>query len=125
MTDRSETRRNEKALQKIYDRIPDCHCKGLCQGACGPVPFSAIERAKVEHLAEWEEWKGLGSVPKSDGLTCAFLKDNKCSIYENRPLICRLYGSVKETLQCDHGCRPTMTETQARNLIKDSEKVGK
>lgn len=110
---RAEKRRREKALKKIYKRIPDCHCKGLCTQACGPVMFSATERAKVESLAPngWEDFQAGTYMPvrdEPDDLTCPFLQDDKCSIYDDRPLICRMYGSA-EKLQCEHGCKPTVS----------------
>ena len=35
---------------------------------------------------------------------CTHLIDGKCSVYEKRPFICRLYGA-SELLKCEH-CTP-------------------
>lgn len=43
--------------------------------------------------------------PLQNGLTCGLLKKGRCSIYANRPLICRLFGVAKE-LPCPFGCKP-------------------
>jgi Fe-S-cluster containining protein len=43
--------------------------------------------------------------PADDGLTCRYLKKARCTIYDVRPLICRLYGAASG-LECPHGCRP-------------------
>lgn len=119
---RAKRRNSRKELQKLYKCIPDCKCKGLCTEACGPVPFSAMERLKVENKAPngWVDWDHGTYMPRrvpADDLTCPFLKDSKCSIYKDRPLICRIYGSV-EDLQCGHGCKPTITKLQ-ENKIRD------
>lgn len=124
MLNRPEKRRCGRALKKIYKRVPDCHCKGLCVQACGPVPFSATERAKVESLAPhgWIDWENpVGTyIPVSDensDLICPFLQQGKCSIYDDRPLVCRMYGAA-EKLQCEHGCKPTVSvqkEAEIRN----------
>lgn len=37
--------------------------------------------------------------------TCPALKRHKCSIYEVRPLVCRLWG-IDETVRCPLGCEP-------------------
>lgn len=42
---------------------------------------------------EYDKW-GMDSLIKP----CMFLKDNMCSIYENRPLACRLYGQWPEKM---------------------------
>ena len=56
--------------------------------------FKTLDDCKVlVHLIK-QDWND------SDGcLTCPMLKDNKCSIYHKRPLICRLYGVV-ENMKC-------------------------
>lgn len=41
----------------------------------------------------------------TDKLVCTHLKGGRCSIYEHRPLICRLFGATTD-LRCGHGCRP-------------------
>jgi len=96
---RAKKRRLERALQKIYKKVPNCACKGLCTQACGPVMFSETEMNKVKDLAPhgWHDWAAgtyMPIRPEPDDLTCPFLKEDKCSIYENRPLICRVYGSA-------------------------------
>jgi Fe-S-cluster containining protein len=34
------------------------------------------------------------------GIACPFLKDAACSVYEGRPLSCRIYHSVEDPLNC-------------------------
>ena len=58
--------------------------------------------------------------------SCAFLNNNKCSIYDNRPMICKLYGTI-EKLQCPYvdinGNKRTDQEIIAtKELIKSQDK---
>lgn len=49
---------------------------------------------------------------------CALLRrDGACSVYVDRPLICRLWGVV-ETMPCPFGCRPErwLSEQEALEL---------
>ena len=52
------------------------------------------------------------------------LKDNKCSIYDKRPLICRLYGVV-ENMKCRFGCKPTryLTNKEGVALVSAVKKL--
>jgi hypothetical protein len=38
-------------------------------------------------------------------LNCPYLGKNGCEVYEERPLICRLFGTTPK-LACPHGKRP-------------------
>ncbi|MCH8619418.1 YkgJ family cysteine cluster protein [Undibacterium sp. TS12] len=40
-------------------------------------------------------------------LSCPHLSDKGCQVYDDRPLICRLFGTSK-SLPCPHGRRPEM-----------------
>lgn len=56
---------------------------------------------------------------EAGNLQCVFLDDaNKCSIYDIRPAVCRIFGaSEHHRLTCPHGARPerlmTVKETDA------------
>lgn len=109
-------------IEEVYKKVPKLNCKGKCQNACGVIACSAIE---AENLAN----NGIippntHNHPKWGELTCTHLtNDGKCVIYENRPLICRLYG-VTKALKCQHGCKPKdgyLTDEQAHELIQKLE----
>jgi hypothetical protein len=61
--------------------------------------------------------------------TCPALTDaGQCSIYEKRPMICRIYYADKDR-PCPHGCRPIepakyMTYAEARALLDQALKLG-
>lgn len=100
-------------LQDIYDSLPSMECKGLCFESCGPIEIFPKER---ENLGDDFKHKSLPDMLRhlhanhsddNDGcITCPMLKDNKCSVYHKRPIICRLWGLV-ESMKCEHGCKPT------------------
>ncbi len=80
-------------------KLPFVKCKGLCQSSCSAVPCTLPEAEKLGPLPA-EGWA------EGDELTCAWLgKDGRCSTYETRPLVCRLFGAVQR-MECPHGCRP-------------------
>lgn len=83
--------------------IPEFQCLPGCHDCCGPVVASA-----------WE----LKRLPKPDpvrraacytpeGLSCPQLGPDGCMVYDERPLVCRLFGTV-EKLPCPHGRRPAL-----------------
>lgn len=86
-----------KQLHKIYDLIPKIYCKGLCKENC-----TVIGGHKGEFDIIKEKY---GIVAKcNDDLSCNFLtKEGRCSVYEDRPNICRIFG-VAEGLECKYGC---------------------
>lgn len=95
------------------------HCKGLCQMACGPVLMSRAEEVRIIERH--------GSLPEPGPLNfaCSKLVDGRCSIYADRPLVCRLFGMVRR-MQCPFGCAPEggfLRERKARKLIARMEKV--
>lgn len=79
-------------------RLPFLKCKGLCQESCAAVPCIATEAANLSEPP--------GTRYDDDPLTCRWLDpDGRCSTYETRPTLCRLYGAVLG-MRCPHGCRP-------------------
>lgn len=82
--------------ERLYARIPSFECKKGCTDCCGPVPFS-----------KWE-WERIQDKRTATSLTCPYAVGGRCEIYEQRPLLCRLFGTVDdERLTCPHGCGPT------------------
>lgn len=78
-------------LEAVYAQIPKIACKGKCHEACGPITMSGLE------------YERLGK-PKFKSLTCPVLDaDKRCSRYEQRPTICRLWGVV-DGMSCPYGC---------------------
>ncbi len=66
--------------------------------------------------------------PAPQGESCPYLdlKTKRCTVYERRPLICRLYGMTEE-LPCPFGCKPTpryLTKAEAQYFAEESRKIG-
>ena len=109
-----------KALEALYARVPSLHCKGYCIGACDPIanPSSELERDRMTARGGRVP---LAMTPETlRTLTpCNYLADGRCSVYDVRPLICRLWGAV-EGLPCHWGCLPEggrLTEAHAAEVF--------
>lgn len=59
-----------------------------------------------------------------NGMACPMLVMGQCSIYENRPTICRFYGVV-EDMPCEFGCKPEkmLTVKEAYLLVRQVSKI--
>ena len=110
-----------KELQAIWDKVPEMEdCKGMCQSSCGPIPVYTPERK----LIEGRTGKPLTTV--KNGTTCSMLTAaGVCSVYGIRPLICRIWGAVKdnENARCPYGCKPKrwLTNEEAMALFAELE----
>ena len=78
-------------LLDIYKKIPDSVCKKNCFECC----TNSIQFTKSEE-------KAMGGY-SFDG-KCSHLIDGKCTVYECRPFVCRIYGS-SELFKCEN-CVP-------------------
>lgn len=128
------TRRQElnELLQALYARVPQIECQGLCADTCAGIDMGPVEQramreagAKVPRLVDVKLSFSRGEVPD---FTCPALVDSKCSIYENRPMICRIYYADSDR-PCPHGCRPVepakyLTYAEARDLLDQALKLG-
>lgn len=109
--------------KKIYDMIPTFECIDGCTDCCGIVPFSGFE---------WEQLKPDEIKTKSfaeiiENPACPFIEDGKhCGIYEKRPLMCRIYGTI-ENLKCPHDKKPLkfLTREQERYIMREYKRLTK
>lgn len=76
-----------------------------CGQCCGIVPIdkrtfeSNQMKIKIEYHATIYNQTAFAT-KKDDPLECAFLDENKqCLIYQDRPEVCRLFGTIKK-LEC-------------------------
>lgn len=100
------TRRDE--IHTVWASLPHLECKGLCQESCGPIEASIVERAMLARAGVElpDPFETLGDLVSGSGdATCPALVDGRCSAYEVRPLVCRLWGLVEE-MPCPFGCVP-------------------
>jgi hypothetical protein len=108
-----------REIDVIYASLPTIECKRLCYQACGPIGLSRLEWRRIQEQT--------GAKPRlAADLTCPLLKDNLCSVYKNRPLLCRIYGMTK-SLMCPHGCVPSrwIEDDEAELLFQRVESLGR
>lgn len=116
------------SLERIYRSIPTVACQGLCTQSCGPIDMSPEERRRIAA-------QGVTIPPAAEALhaiisgeqtgDCPALADGRCSVYNDRPLICRLWGAV-ESMPCPHGCEVIpglLMDAGARMLIARTLKL--
>jgi Fe-S-cluster containining protein len=109
------------ALHKVWENLPRMHCKGLCTESCGPIFMTDLEEQILkERVGTPLPVFGTEENP----LECPLLVDRRCSVYNDRPTICRLWGMVHHELMiCPFGCQPErrLTNKEAKEIF---EKVG-
>jgi len=112
-------------LEDVWRLIPSSNCKGLCQASCGPIGMSVEEDQRLEargvHVPTWRE-----AIADLDHYECPAMVDGACSVYDDRPTICRLWGSAEE-MPCPHGCLPDgglLSPTKSRELLDRSNRAG-
>jgi uncharacterized protein len=122
-------KQERRELRRLYSRIPTFKCIEGCTDCCGPVPASREERKAAPELMRPElaqqildildaggaspeelndapllsEWAKKGA----DCLGCPYVIANGggCAIYDNRPFLCRLFGTVPG-MPCPRGAGP-------------------
>lgn len=112
-------RERHKRLRELYKQVPQIPCKGLCQNSCGPLACSDVEYDVIEGRAG----KPLTT---DEELTCTMLsKSGHCTVYGDRPMICRLWGAVPK-MPCPHGCGATLmlSDEEGGALLIESLDVG-
>ena len=78
-------------LKEIYAKIPQSKCENGCFECCkNLIQFSEEEKSRMGGY----EYNGV----------CSHLVDGKCTVYDSRPLVCRIFGT-SEILRCD-SCEP-------------------
>lgn len=106
-----------ETLDEIYARIPRLKCKRRCQTACGPIGMYPAETERIRA----KYWR----LPVVDAsLACSELREGACTIYADRPMICRLWGVVKR-MHCPHGCKPSrwLSDAEAHLLMLKVEQL--
>ncbi len=126
-------------LKKIWSKIPEIDCKKECGALCKVNHAFAFD---IDNLV-LEDQLGNNFVKMPDihdvlenGIehkfhknssccNCPYFSNGLCSIYEIRPTICRLYGTMGE---CPYGCKPKkgskyMTKEELLEVIADLRKI--
>lgn len=86
-------------IRTLRQQIPSFECVPGCHDCCGPVTTSPEEMARLPRKTRAEQDAAM------EALDCVHLGPNGCTVYDERPLICRLFGTTA-TLPCPNGRRP-------------------
>lgn len=96
----------DRRIDRLRRKIPGFECKPGCHDCCGPVTASSVELARMP----------IKSKAKHDaallGWNCVHLGASGCEAYEERPLICRLFGTTP-SLPCPEGKGPERPTEEA------------
>ena len=95
-------------VKKIFDYQKEyIHCQKGCSLCCqkGDYPISEIEFNylmqgfnRLEGTKKALIQKNINKLKEADkdSYTCPFLVENSCSVYQNRPFVCRMFGVLTE-----------------------------
>lgn len=115
--------KERKKLAWLYKQIPasDIPCVKGCSECCGPVAATAEELKKAPRLADYRDLVSQ-HIALSGCANCPYVMENGggCAVYDNRPFLCRLYGTTEfSSLACPHGPRSTtvLNEEQTIKLM--------
>lgn len=127
LTENSSPRAKLRKIYRIADemlRHADVHvaCHDGCASCCKmnvqitEVEASAIERA-TGRVARKLASSTLHENGEFNGVSCPFLRDERCSIYEHRPLSCRIHVSFYENA---YWCQPERNLLHKGPMVKFS-----
>ncbi len=104
-------------LDEIYDQIPVFDCKH-CHECTGPIVWFKPEEMMIReylkrNLLEYIVWSREEF--ERHNWQCPYLKNDRCSIYPVRPIVCRLQGNITE-LPCKYNVGNYMSAEEFRRI---------
>jgi len=75
----------EERLDALYAKVKKTHCTKGCTKCCGPVPMMGVEAKRLGLKQNYTKW--------DKDFRCQFASEDGCSVYENRPFVCRVFGT--------------------------------
>lgn len=113
-------RRLDRELDALYATLPHIECQGLCSDSCGPIGMSLRERGRIIERAR-------KPVTCGSYASCSMLTDDRrCSVYDIRPMICRLWGLLN-SMRCPYGCIPEgglLDDAEGVRLLLEADNIG-
>lgn len=88
-------------VKMFRSAIPAFPCLPGCHDCCGPVAASTWEVAQLPVVDPATRSE------RAARLACAHLGPAGCTVYEDRPLLCRQFGTVAK-MACPHGRGPVV-----------------
>jgi len=123
-------------VEEIYSLIPNYNCKH-CHKCCLPIIWFEPENVLIKEYLKNNnlDW----SYKNFNNKKCSFLKENGCSIYPVRPIVCRLQGVISD-LTCKNNMENNylsdfqlkkikekfnklLEETDSKNIFYSNRKV--
>lgn len=111
-------RKQDRELDALYATLPRLDCQGFCSESCGPIGMSVRERTRILERS--------GPVKSDSSGTCSMLAERRCTVYEIRPMVCRLWGLVR-SMPCPYGCRPEgglLSDEDGKRLLAAADRLG-
>jgi len=81
--------------------------------------YDGTQNEKLKRQAAVTDDLKYPSILGYEDAACVFLKDNACSVYENRPMACRTYYVVSNPEDCDAIKHPDRLVKQASNFVAE------
>ena len=108
-------------LDHLRRQLPRFDCVPGCHDCCGPMTASSEEMSRLPRKSRAEQDAALANYD------CVHLGPQGCQVYDERPLICRLFGTTA-SLPCPHGKAPEQmvdpgVERQVHRLIATTRQV--
>jgi len=116
----------EIRLNKIYSKIPNFDCKH-CHKCEGPIIWFKPEEILIrnylkKHNMKYKQWSKQQF--ERNKKKCPYLKNDRCSIYPVRPIVCRLQGNVSD-LPCEHNKQGYLSKKQLNEIKKEMDELVK
>lgn len=92
--------------------LPPMPCEAGCGECCGPAPVTAPELARVRAFVRDRDVK-----PAKASLSCPWFQNGGCSVYDVRPLVCRIYGHTP-ALPCSRGHNRNVARRVVQAAVK-------
>lgn len=110
-----------RTIDTLRLQIPSFACVPGCHDCCGPVTASSEEMSRLPVKSDAEHDAALAEY------NCVHLGPQGCQVYDQRPLICRLFGTTP-SLPCPRGQGPEQmtepaVEKQVHRLIATTRQV--
>jgi hypothetical protein len=126
----AKRKKRKPTVEEIWAQVPSVDCDGRCAKACRVIGMSEEEFMMMEdRIPDFPSFEQMMFDQKRVGPSnyrCPSLVDGRCSQYDVRPLVCRLYG-VTEAMKCPFGCVPEggfMPAEEASRLWDRMTEVG-
>ena len=113
--------KNQKVILRLRANIPQFECVEGCHDCCGPVTTSSEEMSRLPVKTDAEHEAALNE------FNCVHLGPKGCTVYDERPLICRLFGTTPR-MPCPNDRKPEQpvdikTEREVHHFIANTRQV--